>query len=200
MFSGDIQIIDIFIFAGVAAFLFYRLRGVLGKKDGFKNDDIAKSFSSRIQKASDKKHNKENREFPTLSKNISELEKAYMELDGFDHNGFLEGAKTAFEMIVDYFNKGDKKGLQKLLTKETLKTFVTAIDSGKLPKQKQLLSLEISSVEKVWTEGKNIFIKIKFLSKQIDNEGSGETTKQDLWTFEKNIYSQDPRWLLSSTV
>ena len=109
---NNIQIIDIFIFAGVAAFLFYRLRGVLGKKDGFKNDDMAKPFSSRIQKASEKKHNKENEKFPTLSKNISELEKAYKELDGFDHNGFLEGAKTAFEMIVDYFNKGDKKGLQ----------------------------------------------------------------------------------------
>ena len=98
------------------------------------------------------------------------------------------------------FNRGNKKGLQKLLTKETFKTFSSAIDSEKQPKQKQLLSLEINSIEKVWVQGKKIFIKIKFLSKYIDNEGKNEITKQDMWTFEKNINSQDPNWLLSSTI
>ena len=35
MFYGDLHLIDILIFAGIAAFLFYRLSGVLGKKTGF---------------------------------------------------------------------------------------------------------------------------------------------------------------------
>ena len=35
MFYGDLHLIDILIFAGIAAFLFFRLGGVLGKKTGF---------------------------------------------------------------------------------------------------------------------------------------------------------------------
>ena len=35
MTYGDLHLIDILIFGGVAAFLFYRMRGVLGKKTGF---------------------------------------------------------------------------------------------------------------------------------------------------------------------
>jgi len=200
MFNGNIQIIDIFIFAGVAVFLLYRLRGVLGKKDGFKNDEITKSYSAKIEKNGEKTEEIKNNAISELSKDTKELERAYQELDSFDHNSFLEGAKAAFEMIVEYFNRGNKKGLQKLLTKETFKTFSSVIDSEKQPKQKELLSLEINSIEKVWVEGKKIFIKIKFLSKYIDNEGKNETTKQDMWTFEKNISSQDPNWLLSSTI
>ena len=35
MVYGDLQFFDIIVFAGVAAFLIYRLRNVLGKKSGF---------------------------------------------------------------------------------------------------------------------------------------------------------------------
>ena len=35
MVYGDLQFFDIIIFAGVAAFLIYRLRNVLGKRSGF---------------------------------------------------------------------------------------------------------------------------------------------------------------------
>ena len=35
MVYGDLQIVDILIFAGIAAFLVFRLRNVLGKRTGF---------------------------------------------------------------------------------------------------------------------------------------------------------------------
>ena len=35
MVYGDLQIFDIIIFAGIAAFLVFRLRNVLGKRTGF---------------------------------------------------------------------------------------------------------------------------------------------------------------------
>ena len=35
MVYGDIQLVDIIIFAGIALFLVYRLRSVLGKRTGF---------------------------------------------------------------------------------------------------------------------------------------------------------------------
>ncbi len=38
MVYGDLQFFDIIIFAAVAVFLIYRLRGVLGKRTGFQKD------------------------------------------------------------------------------------------------------------------------------------------------------------------
>ena len=38
MVYGDLQFFDIIIFAGIAAFLIYRLRNVLGKRSGFKKN------------------------------------------------------------------------------------------------------------------------------------------------------------------
>ena len=39
MAYGDLQFIDIIIFAAVAGFLIYRLRNVLGKRSGFQKQE-----------------------------------------------------------------------------------------------------------------------------------------------------------------
>ena len=36
----------------------------------------------------------------------------------FDHKTFLEGAKKAFEIIITAYNKGDKKTLNNLVSKD----------------------------------------------------------------------------------
>ncbi|SVD74654.1 uncharacterized protein METZ01_LOCUS427508, partial [marine metagenome] len=41
MVYGDLQFIDIIIFIGIAVFLIYRLRNVLGKRTGFEKNDSA---------------------------------------------------------------------------------------------------------------------------------------------------------------
>ena len=41
MVYGDLQFIDLIIFAGVAAFLVYRLRNVLGKRTGFQKKNLS---------------------------------------------------------------------------------------------------------------------------------------------------------------
>ena len=41
MFYGDIQFIDILLFAGIAAFLLYRLNNILGRRTGFDKKSTA---------------------------------------------------------------------------------------------------------------------------------------------------------------
>ena len=43
MVYGDLQFIDLIIFGGVAIFLIYRLRGVLGKRTGIQKKDLGKN-------------------------------------------------------------------------------------------------------------------------------------------------------------
>ena len=195
MIYGDLQIIDIIIFAGIAAFLVFRLRNVLGKRIGFK-----KSPRENINILPDQKNDIQIKELPELKENVSKLKTAYEAINDFDHNSFLEGAKNAFETIINAFNRGDKKTLKTLLTPEVFKSFEEAIDSNNINSDYQFYSLNIKNIESVIIEDGQIKICIKFISERfMNNDESTVIKKQDIWTFEKAIKSKNPNWLLSST-
>ena len=192
MVYGDLQFFDIIVFAGVAAFLIYRLRNVLGKRGG---------FEGRVQKQEIKKEkNKNTSETPELKDNFQKLATAYNSIPDFNHQNFLDGAKHAFETIINAFNKSDKKTLKDLLTKEVFNSFEKAIDEGNNNPNYQFYSLVINSVENVFVDKNIINITLKITSEQFkDEDESTVTKKQDTWTFQKNINSKSPVWLLSAT-
>ena len=193
---GDLQIYDIIIFAGIAIFLVFRLRNVLGKRTGLEKNtqNNLKQQESLFENKSPKKPP------PDLNENIAELKKAYEVLEDFDHNNFLDGAKFAFETIINSFNKGDKKTLKNLLTADVFNVFNKSIDEKNVEPESQFFSLSIKEVESVIVDQGKITIKIKFISEQFkNNDESTVIKKQDIWTFEKKIQSKDPNWLLSST-
>ena len=196
MIYGDLQLFDIIIFAAIAVFLIYRLRSVLGKRTGYE-----KSVRQQAHKEPPKE-NSTNKEttIPELKENFVKLKTAYENIESFDHKTFLEGAKLAFETIINAFNKGEKTTLKKLLTKDVYKSFEQAIDSKKIDPEYQFYSLNIKGIKNVAVENGVIKISIDFTSEQFkDNDESTVIKKQDTWTFEKSIKSKDPNWLLSST-
>ena len=195
MVYGDLQIFDIIIFAGIAVFLVFRLRKVLGRRTGFEKNQNNNVADQPIETKEIKTNN-----IPELEEKISNLKTAYEIINDFDHKQFLEGAKIAFETIINSFNKGDKKTLKNLVTENVFKTFEEAIDAKNINPDYQFYSLNIERVEKVFVEGNNIKICIKFISEQFKNNDENTVIKkQDSWTFEKKISSKDPNWLLSST-
>ena len=194
MVYGDLQIFDILIFAGIAIFLVYRLKNVLGKRTGFEK----KPYQNKV--ASEKTTNQDKKIIPELSANLKELQIAYDSLNDFNHKVFLDGAKLAFETIINAFNVGDKKILKNLLTSEVLASFNSAIDGGNNNPDYQFYSLVVESVDRVVVEDSLIKVTIRFVSEQFkDNDESTIIKKQDVWTFEKKLSSKDPKWLLSST-
>ena len=82
MSYGDLQFIDILIFAGVAAFLIYRLKNVLGKRTGFEKN-------SKINIVETETDVDMKPEIPQLKENEEKLELAYKTLPDFDHKNFL---------------------------------------------------------------------------------------------------------------
>ncbi len=194
MMYGDLQFFDIIIFAGIAAFLIYRLRNVLGKRTGFQRQN-----NKTIIKESDQKESIKT-EVPQLKDNEIKLAKVYDKLPNFDHKTFLEGAKFAFETIINAFNGSDKKTLKNLLTQEVYTSFDQAINEGKNNPNFQFYSLVVNSVEDVIIENNTINITLKITSEQFkNNDESTIIKKQDTWTFQKDINNKSPIWLLSST-
>ena len=193
MLYGDLQFFDIIIFAGIAAFLIYRLRNVLGKRTGYEKQNT-KVEVKNTNKNTDKKS------IPLLKENESKLSAVYEKISDFDHKTFLEGAKFAFETIINAFNASDKKTLKNLLTKEVYLSFEQAINEEKNNPNFQFYSLVIEGVENVAIENNMVDITLKIISEQFkNNDESTIIKKQDIWTFQKVINSKSPIWLLSST-
>ena len=194
MVYGDLQFFDIIIFAGIALFLIYRLRNVLGKLGGFEQKTTTPNIKI-------KEKNKETvTEIPQLKDNEQKLSSAYKSMPDFDHKKFLEGAKYAFETIINAFNKSDKKPLKTLLTPDVYSSFEKAIDEGNNNPSYQFYSLLINGVENVIVENNIVNITLKITSEQFkNNDESTVTKKQDTWTFQKDINNKSPIWLLSST-
>tara|TARA_Y100001970_G_scaffold22886_1_gene26669 strand:- start:8938 stop:9519 length:582 start_codon:yes stop_codon:yes gene_type:complete len=193
MLYGDLQFFDIIIFAVIAVFIIYRLRSVLGKRTGFQKNVNQKEF---IKSQSPKKENK----IPQLPENMQKLETVYKKIPFFDHKIFLEGAKKAFEIIITAFNKGDKKTLKDLVSKDVYDAFVNAIDLGSNDPNYQFYSLIIDSIEDAKVENGTITISVNFTSEQIQNNNEESIVKnKDTWVFEKSEDSTSPAWTLIST-
>ena len=92
------------------------------------------------------------------------------------------------------------KLLKNLLTKEVYQTFEKEINNKNIDPNNQFFSLNIEKVENVTIKDNIIRISIKFISEQFkNNDESTVIKKEDNWTFEKQINSKHPNWLLSST-
>ena len=132
----------------IAIFLVFRLRSVLGKRSGYD-----KTIERPKQNNTQEKNTEPQRPAPELKENFSKLNAAYETINDFDHKQFLEGAKMAFETIINAFNKGDKKTLKTLLTIDVFKKFEEAIDTKKienLQKDKGFVALGLKTYKKLW--------------------------------------------------
>ena len=193
MFYGDLQFFDILIFAAIAGFIIYRLRSVLGKRTGFQ-----KNISE--PKPEETKKQEDVQKIPSLLDNETKLEAVYRKVNNFNHREFLDGAKKAFEIIISSFNNGDKKTLKNLVSKDVYSAFEKAIDEKTNNPESQFYSLVVEGIEDAKVENNTISISVNFISEQMLNNDEGSIAKnKDTWTFEKQVNSSSPIWILTQT-
>ncbi len=195
MLYGDLQFFDIIIFAAIAGFIIYRLRSVLGKRTGHQKRPVEDKYSKQ-----DEDDKNQTQKIPSLLDNQLKLENVYKKVTNFDHKQFLEGAKKAFEIIITAFNKGDKKTLKNLVSKDVYSAFEKAIDEKTNNPSAQFYSLIIDRVEEAKVENNVISISLNFISEQMLDQDEGKIVKnKDTWTFEKPSNSSTPIWILTQT-
>ncbi len=226
---GDgIQFLDIILFAAIAAFLVLRLRSVLGRRSG--QDRAPKYDPFRKRGAEDAGEDKvialpdrgpqaepqgagktaEDAESSPLEQGLTQIKLADR---SFEPEGFVDGSKVAFEMVIAAFAGGDTKTLRPLLSNDVYEDFAGAI-KARIDKDETLEStlVGISEAEIIEAElqGKTAFVTLKFVSEQIhvtrdaegeavDGDPGGVATVTDIWTFARNTRSRDPNWTLVAT-
>ncbi len=235
--SGDgFQFFDIILFAAIAAFLVLRLRSVLGKRTGHQQRPGGSDPFRRQGQGEEAKQKQEQdkvvplpeRGRPEEAVTDEELKAAAERADtplsagltqikladqSFDEEQFLQGARAAFEMIVDAYARGDSKALRPLLSNDVFQDFDGAIKERQKAKQTldtTLVNISSADIVEAELQGRTAFVTIKFVSEQInvlrdakddviDGDPDAVTEVTDIWTFARNTRSRDPNWTLVAT-
>lgn len=210
---------DIILFALLAGYLVFKLRGVLGKRTGHEE-----RHGDPFSPAPDRPANSDNviqlpereqdeRDGKPADGELSDLMRLKMADTSFDEIEFLKGARTAFEWIVDAFAKGDLDGLKPLLGADLMAAFSGAVESREQAGEIQettVSSFRSALISDVVLDGSVARVTVEFITDQVkvtraadgsvvDGDPDKIETVTDLWTFERDISSRDPNWHLVAT-
>ncbi|BBK45281.1 hypothetical protein STVA_53010 [Allostella vacuolata] len=224
--NSGFQLFDIILFAMIAAFLVLRLRSVLGRRTGNERPPTDIFGSKRKAEADDGKvvALPQRGDAPidadigapretvpnSPAAGVAEIQAAD---PSFDPDGFVEGARGAFEMIVGAFAQGDTQSLRPLLNDAVFTRFADAIRDREAQKQSletTIVGIKAVDLHEAHLEGRTAFVTVRFVSDQInvvrdaggkvvDGEPGQTAELIDLWTFARDTRSRDPNWLLVTT-
>ena len=216
--------LQIFILAAVALFLFWRLRAVLGSRDGFEKTlkDIKESNDvvSNPKVIDETKNDSPDDDiFDYVEENSKNAEvfKKMKEFDSnFSVNKFVSGAKMAYEIILMAFERGDTEKLKTLLEKKVLTSFKSVIDKrkkdgfivdAKFIGMRDIRIINASFSQKTKIADVTLSFKSEITTVVKDSKGTiieghpDEIKKQkDTWVFTKNLSEKSPIWFLKSTL
>ena len=210
--------VDILIFAAIALFLVFRLRSILGSRDGFEQPNQPRQNEKGAEQAqTDQDENVIEMPFakkaPAMRANGSGLA-ALKRLDpSFDEDQFLQGAGSAFPMILNAYAEGDLAQLRRLLGYELLDQFGEAIRQRQADGDSLTLSLdELKDVQLLDAEVVDgiASVTVSFASVQtrtlmdksgeiLEDESISGEEMVDIWVFERDIEDKNPNWKLVET-
>jgi predicted lipid-binding transport protein (Tim44 family) len=131
----------------------------------------------------------------------------------FDVAKFLEGAKSAYQMVLDSFWRGDAAGLRPYVDDHVFETFSSAIEQREkdgLILDNRLVNVEQTLITEASADNNVAVVTVRFeadiaaVTRNKDREVvagslSDAVQTRDLWTFRRKIGSRDPNWLLIET-
>jgi len=199
---------EVILFAAIATIVCALLYSVLGKsvgqgpESGFDPTEIFGTAKEEPVKALS----------PAIDdQGVPGLQDIFKGDTGFNPREFIDGAKTAYSMILEAFADADRDMLKNLLTPDVYAVYADAITDREAKNLRQvtdlarLIQAEIVHAER---DGKLGYISVKYeaelASALMDAEGNvaqGDpdvlSSVSEVWTFERALASSDPTWRLS---
>jgi predicted lipid-binding transport protein (Tim44 family) len=131
----------------------------------------------------------------------------------FSPQGFLSGARIAYDMVVHAFAAGDTATLRNLVTPEAFANFDNAIRSRAAAGQTMtttVVSIDDAAIVGAQLADTMAQLKVRFAAKLasvtrdaqgavVDGSPNAVADHIDLWTFARDIRSRNPNWMLTAT-
>lgn len=196
------EVLELIIFAGLAGIVLYQLYAVLGRRKGLQpGDRPAAESAPQSVRAPDRML-----DIADDGVELTGLAAVKAKDPGFDMSRFLNGSKSAYEMIVKAFAEGDRETLKNLLSPQILEGFEAAIDQRAAEHRTETVEFfnpPRADLEKAEVrDGDLAALTVRFLAefrsrtKGPEGEGVDDRRTAELWTFERRLKSRDPNWIL----
>ena len=210
----------IIILALVAIFIGLRLYSVLGERTGHEQQPILKPADSDPRTVP-----QVTQPVPAQPAPVDNGDMAFVPTAGpgvrailaadssFDVAKFLEGAKSAYRMILESFWKGDLEALRGHVDDHVVEAFASAIEQRKkdgLILDNRLVAIEQAVISEATLERGVAIVAVRFEADiaAVTRNGEGQVVAgslsdavqtRDVWTFRRDTGSRDPNWLLIET-
>ena len=210
--------VEIVLLAMIALFVGLRLYAVLGQRTGHEQQPVtrpeAAPEASPAAAAPDVAANAAEPSGLAYEQGAAAGIRAIVAADpGFDVARFIEGAQAAYKMVLEAFWKGDREELALLANQEVTAAFVAAIEEREAAGHRldnRLVAIERAGIEDARLDGRVAEIEVRFdafvaaVTRDRDGELvagslSDAVPTKDIWTFQRNLASKDPNWLLVET-
>jgi len=210
--------VEIVLLAMIALFVGLRLYAVLGQRTGHEQQPVTRPEAAPEQPAAaatpDLAPNPAEPSGFAYEKGASAGIRSIITADpGFDVARFVEGAQTAYRMVLEAFWKGDREELAFLTGDEVRAAFETAIaerEAAGHVLDNRLVAIERAAIEDARLDGRVAEIEVRFdafiAAVTRDKEGelvAGSLTDavptKDIWTFRRDLSKSDPNWRLVET-
>ncbi|MBJ7445536.1 MAG: Tim44 domain-containing protein [Sphingobium sp.] len=211
----------IVILAMIAGFLALRLYSVLGKRTGHEQEPALRPAEDRAkvtvlqprpatEMAGDSVRLADGLIAPGAEMGVRALIAADR---SFDVPQFVDGAKSAYRMVLEAFWRGDRDELAWLCDEDVRASFEDAIAAREAEGHvldNRLVRIEKAQIVEASVDGRIAQVALRFeadiAAVTRDKDGNvvaGSMTDavgtNDIWTFTRDIRSADPNWKLSET-
>jgi len=203
------------IFVVLAAFVLWKLRSVLGEREGFEqkfqNGPAAAAPGVPQQPSPMELEWSECAERGgPVWRGFEDIARAQRD---FSPKNFLAGARSAYEMIVQAFSRGDEEALRALTSPDVLAGFKTALDERKArgeTMQTTLVGLNDAKIVEARVEKNLALVAVRFEGQFItaihgpdgalvEGDPQAPANVIDVWTFARPHDSGTPNWTLVAT-
>jgi len=221
----DSQFLGIFLIALVAGIILFRLYSVLGRRTGNERPPQERYRLSGNAPADTPSTPERVTTLPTSPRPESSVATAQEGpvarglLDikladrSFESDHFVEGARSAYELIITAFAKGDRATLRPLLSDEVYSAFdqvIAARASRNQTVEFTFVGFKEVKIAHALLKGRSAEITLSFATQFISAtkdvtgvlvEGDNKTVRDvtDVWTFARDTQARDPNWTLTAT-
>ncbi|NIJ39095.1 putative lipid-binding transport protein (Tim44 family) [Sphingopyxis panaciterrae] len=211
----------IVLLAMIAAFLGMRLYSVLGKRTGHEQEPVLPRRDERAAPAPVRLDDGDTPSAPQgaagdtaglVYEPAAEAGlRALLAADrNFDAGRFMEGAESAYRMILEAYWSGDRDTLRDLCDDDSYEAFADAITAREARGEKldnRLIGIDSAKITAVDLHRNEARVTVHYRAdisavtrdadgRMIAGSMSDAAATDDLWTFRRTIGSSDPNWLL----
>ena len=214
------SLIQLLVLAGIAIFLILKLRSVLGTRDGFEKPPVPlEDVRPRVRRDFEVIEGGPDRDITDHVADGTDAARALAEMkkieSSFAVGPFLQGARGAYEMILVDFEKGELDRIRPFLSDDVEASFAEAIaqrEADGLTIEASFLGIKELTLHDATFNPDSRFaeIAVRLVADQthvVRNkageivEGSPREVRKtrDIWTFARQMGSDDPNWQLVAT-